>query len=339
VRKLQFLAGLAISALALYAALRDVRWRDVADALEEADYALVLAAAALLVLTVVLRALRWRLIIGPPGRPSLWHLFGCLNVAYFINNLLPFQLGDIGRAYLIGELSGISVTRSLSTVVVERVVDVLTLLLLLLALAPFMDLPGWVRAPAISLAAVFAVLAAGLIAVSSRRELVLRLARVPLRLAPPPSRRKLEEMVGSGLDGLRVLADARLAMRLLAVSVLVWLAAGVVVSLGLEAFDLDKGYDVALFLLIATTFGFFVPSSPGSVGVYHAIVIGALTSLFGVEKGAAVGFAFVMHFIFYLPPMVVAPFFLWRERAAWTGSGLQSKLRELRGMPAPEAHP
>jgi hypothetical protein len=333
-RKLQLLAGIGVSALALFIVLRDVEWDEVLDRIQEANDWLLALAALLLLGTLLIRALRWRAILKAEMPPRLWHLYGSLNVAYFLNNLLPLQVGDLGRAYLLSELAGLSMTRTLSTQIVERVLDVLTLLGMLFVLALFIDVPADVRTPSIILAAVFGSLAAALLVAASRRERALSIAGRVLRFAPAASRPKLQSMAASGVDGLSGLSDASSRFVLLGYAVALWLSVGLVVYVCIEAFDLPLGYGPALFLVVATTFGFFVPSTPGSFGVYHAIVIAVLTGVFDIEKSSAVSFALIVHLIFYLPPMVIGPAFLWLERDLWRRSSFWSKLRELRGATA-----
>lgn len=330
-RRFQIALGLIISAGALYLALRDVHWEGVGEAAREANYGLVAVAVLLIGMTLILRAFRWRVLFHPHRELRIWHLFGALNVAYLINNIVPFQLGDIGRAYLLSELEGISATRSLSTVVVERIVDVLTLLALLLVIAPFVDIPGWARTPSMLLAAGVGALAIMLVLASHRRSMVMRAVDRCLRLLPLRFRPKLREMSSSALDGFGVLAHPRTTMELLAWSVAVWLSVGLIVYVGTEAFGLGIGFGGALFLLIVTTFGFFVPSSPGSFGVYHAVVIGTLTNVFDISKTDAVSYALVIHLVFYLPPMLLGLAFLWLERRRWQRTSLFEKLRQFQG--------
>ncbi len=143
-------------------------------------------------------------------------------------------------------------------------------------------------------------------------------------------------MVHSGLDGFAVLTSPRTALLLAAWSLLLWLSVGLVLFTGMKAFGLETGFGAALFVLVATTFGFFVPSSPGSFGVYHAITIGALTNVFDVPKHDAVSFALVIHLVFYLPPMIMASVFLFLERRVWGQIDFLAKLRELRTLPREE---
>ncbi len=289
---------------------------------------------------ILVRALRWRVILQPePGQePRTWHLFGCLNVAYFVNNILPFQTGDLWRAFLLSELNGTSATRTLSSVVVERVLDVLTLLVLLLVLVPFLDIPSWAKGPSITFACVFSALAVALLVAALKRSFALRVFDRLLEFAPARARPKLRQMAGAFLDGLAVMTRPRVTAQLFAYSLVVWLLASSVMFAGLRAFDVDLGPGAAVFLIVATTFGFFVPSTPGAFGLYHAIVIATLENFFGIDKNVAVSCALVIHLVFYLPPMIIGPLFLLRERRVWRRGAFMDKLRELGGEPVATAH-
>lgn len=325
--------GLAISVVALYFALRDVHWREVGSAIRQADYLLIALAVLIFLVSLALRAGRWGVLFHPRRGISFYHLFGTLNVAYLINNVLPFQVGDLGRAYLLSEIEGISTTRSLSTVLVERMLDVLTLLVFFLILIPFVDIPSRMVTPMTILAGVVAVVIVGAVVASLRRPFVIRLVDWVLLLAPARARPKLMEMAHSALDGLSVLSQPRVAAELIAWSAVTWLTVGLVVYTAMNAFGLNLGLGAALFVLIATSFGFLVPSSPGSFGVYHSIVIWTLTNVFHIDRNAAVSYALVVHLVFYLPPMLLGLVFLWRERQLWSGANFMSKLRELQGEP------
>jgi uncharacterized protein (TIRG00374 family) len=337
-RKLHFLAGVAVSSLALFIVVHDVAWGEVLDHIEEADDRLVALAVLVQLGSLTIRTLRWRLLLQSPPGVRLWDFFGSINVAYFLNNLLPLQVGDIGRSYLLSEIAVISMTRTLSTIIVERVLDVLTLLGILLFLALFIDIPSEVRIPSGALAAVFSTLGLAIFLTANRPRLALSLVDNGLRLAPAASRPKLRSMADSALDGFAAVTDARVAPAIFALSATVWLSTGVVVYTGMQAFDLPLGYGPALFIVVATTFGFFVPSTPGSFGVYHAIVTAVLVNVWNIDYDVAVGFALVMHLVFYLPPMALGPLFLWLERGFWERSTFFDKLRQLRGeQPEPVA--
>lgn len=330
-RRLHLLAGLVISAGALYLALRGVHWGEVGDAIGGADLLLILTAAGLLIATLGLRAVRWRVLLYSVPGLRLWHLFGSLNVGYFMNNVLPFQVGELGRAYMLSELASISTMRSLSTVVVERVVDVLTLLLFLLLLAPFVPIPVEARIPAILLALAAIAAALALVAASQRRGPVLSIIERLLSLAPAGSRPKLRQMADNAVGGFAVLANPRMGLTVALLSVVAWTAIGLVYYLAFQAFGIELGFEAALLVVVATTFGFLFPSSPGSFGVYHAIAIATLTGVFDIDKNIAISYALVVHLVFYVPPILIGLAFLWLERRMWQRTSFFGKLAELRG--------
>jgi uncharacterized membrane protein YbhN (UPF0104 family) len=336
-RRAHLLLGVAVSAVALYLALRGVHWGEVGHAIGEADAWLIVAASLMFIVTTSIRAYRWRLLLYSVDSLRLWHLFGALNVGYFMNNILPLQVGEVGRAYLLSELSGISTTRSLSTIVVERVLDVLVLLLMLLVLAPFVPVPAGARVPAALLAAAFVVFASGLVLASRHRGPLPSLIERGIDLAPAPSRPKLRQMAENGVHGFAVLADPARGLAAAGVTAAAWLTVGVTMYLGMRAFHLHLGYEAAMLVVIATTFGFFFPSTPGAFGVYHAIVIATLTQVFDVDKNLAVSFALVVHLVVYLPPVLIGTGVLWVERRVWQRTSFFDKLAELRGgrRPAP----
>jgi uncharacterized protein (TIRG00374 family) len=289
----------------------------------------LIVAAALLVGTIGIRAVRWSVILHSAEPLNRWHLFGALNVGYFLNNILPLQVGDIGRAYLASELEGVSLSRTLSTIAVERVVDVLTLVLLLVILALFIDIPSEARAPTLVLAVVALVALCTLVVMAAQKSRALRqierlIGLMPLRLRPI-----LRHIATNVMDGFVVLSDARTSGRLAALSLVLWLSVGLVDYAVIRAFDLSLGYGPALLIVIATTFGFFIPSSPGSFGIYHAIVIALLTEVYDIEKPIAIGFALVTHLVFYLPPMVLGPLFLWTQQELWRAANPWAKLKQL----------
>jgi uncharacterized protein (TIRG00374 family) len=313
-----------------------VHWGEVGDAIGNADAGLLLLAAALLVATLVVRAVRWRVLLYSVPDLRLWHLFGSLNAGYFMNNVLPFQVGELGRVYLLSELASISSTRSLSTVLVERLVDVLMLLLVLLLLAPFVPVPAGARIPAVALGIGAVALALALVAASRRRGPLPAFIDIGLDLAPHSSRPKLRQMAENAIHGFGALADLRIGGGVVLLTAVAWAAIGFVHYLSFRAFGIDLGYEAALLVVVATTFGFFFPSSPGSFGVFHAIAIGTLTSVFDLDRNLAVSYALVVHLVFYVPPVLIGMAFLWIERRIWQQTSLLDKIAELRGPSSPE---
>jgi uncharacterized protein (TIRG00374 family) len=327
-RWLQLIVGLAISAAALVFVLHDIDWEQVGSALRQANYLFLIPSVCMLGLLFTLRTFRWNLLLYPLQNLKFSRLFGTITVAYLINNTLPFQLGDLGRAYLLGELEGVRKSRTLSTVIVERIIDVLTLVVLLMLLVPFIGVPSWVAIPAAILGVSFLLLGSIALVAALRRHWIIALVNHLPAFVPQKVKTRLESSAHSAVDGLSVLSDPVRFARVLALTIVQWLVSAAALYFVMLAFDLHVGFDAAIFVMIVVSFGFLIPASPGSIGVYHALSVKAL-AVYGVERGPALSYAFVAHLLYYLPPIVIGLLFLWQQQLGW------QRLRAITGSAEP----
>ena len=315
-RHLRWAIGLLIGGIAFYVAVAGVDWQDVGSALADANYALLIGAVPILLALYVMRAQRWRLLFYPDTHVRLLSTFGSLSIGYMMSLLLPVQLGEVARVYELGERENIRKARVLSTVAVERMLDVFVLLAILALLIPFVDLPQAAFVTAALFLAIFVALAI-VVAVS-----VLDRARVEgwaEKLSAPLPARGREAVCGlshSLLDGLSALSSPRIWVQVSAWTVLSWLTSAAIIYMVLRAMSLDVPVAAAPFLLVATSFGFFIPSSPGAVGVYHAISIASLTIVFSVDREPATSYALVAYALYVIPPTILGGYFFWWHHLA-----------------------
>jgi hypothetical protein len=300
----------------------------VGDALSEAEYLYLFPAILLLASVFVMRTIRWQLLFYPLKGLSFYNLFGCMTVAYLVNNTVPFQLGDIARAMLLGQLEGVRKSRSLSTVLVERMLDVLFLALLLVLLVPFIDVPSWVAIPAAILGVGFLCIGGLLLAAALRRGWVVALVEKLPEFLPQRVRAKAKDSVHSAIDGLSVLRNPLVLAQVIAWTVVQWIASAAALYLVMLAFNLDVGFDAALFVMVVVSFGFMIPSSPGSIGVYHYLSKRALVGVYAVPAHAALSYAFVAHLLYYVPPIIIGLAFLWHQHLSWQKLRLITRTQE-----------
>ena len=130
-RKLQLAAGILISAIAIWFSMRDVDPTAVWHALRGANYVGFAAAVATTLLGFWLRALRWRSLISSPRRLSIESLFSATMIGFMANNVLPLRLGEFVRPWALARREKLSRSTLFATVVVERAVDMITLLAIL----------------------------------------------------------------------------------------------------------------------------------------------------------------------------------------------------------------
>jgi len=293
VRKWRLLIGIAISLICLVLALAGVEWDQVGVALRRADWRYLVPAAASFLAYLLARSVRWRILLGP--EVSLAESFAVTNVGYLVSNVLPFRLGDPARAVAIGLGGRARMSAALSTVLVERVLDMLMVVLLLAVTLPFVGEAGWLRESGIvagvaALGALAVLVALALWPEQGRRFLHAFLSRIP-RIDVE----RWMQALGGLLDGLTALRSARRGAGLLVWSVVTWAFVVGYYFATLRAFLDRPTLLMAAFLTCALGLGMAVPSSPGAMGVFHAVARYALVLPFGVDAADAVVVAFAAH--------------------------------------------
>jgi uncharacterized protein (TIRG00374 family) len=304
--------GILVSLLCLYWVARGMDWRSLRAELGQTRLVWLLPALGIIAGGMWARALRWRLLFQSEPGPRPGRLFNLLNISYLVNNVSPFRLGDLLRAYLCAELERLSVVQVLSTVVIERVADTLAIVLLLLVLLPVVSLPASVLRPAFGVGLAALAVACLLAFFALRREWSLALLdRLSTRLrflAQTPLRRLLT----SASDGLSALGSWRRALAVQAWSCAIWLATALQFYVVMQAAQLRLPFAAALTVVCLTSLGMVVPSSPGYVGVFEYITVVAL-SLFAVGREAALGYALILHALSYVSLAILGVGALWSE--------------------------
>jgi uncharacterized protein (TIRG00374 family) len=295
VRKtVQFIAGLVISLLALILAFHEADPAQILAALRAANPAYVVLGLVFIWLGLYARALSWRAILGA-GLPFR-RVFDAMNEGYLLNNVLPFRLGELGRAYLISRRSSLSALQALSSVVVERVIDLLMAVLLLMFYLLLSPQQRSLGSLALTTGAIGLVAGAGLAVLAYGRAPLVRLAGAAFgRLAP--ARLHPERWIGrldSLLAGFEVLRDARRLVTAVGFSLLAWIIAGFGTWFMLLAFLPAATLSMAFIVLTIVALGAAVPSAPGAAGVFELAVVYVL-GFFGVAREPALSFGLTFH--------------------------------------------
>ena len=304
-RKLQFWLGMAISIVCLAALLLFIKPAEIFEALKRTQFGWLALAALALVLFMVFRAIRWRFLLnsGQDAGSLLPYatVFHIQNIGYMLTNILPFRLGDVARAVLIGNVPPMTISRGLSTMVAERVFDLAFIVVLFpFTLSVVRDLPAEVRT-AFRFVGVLSLTATGLLIVAAnQRQRAGRLARAVLsrlpRLATESWARRLDDL----LLGLNALTRPKDALVLLVLSVLVWLPIIASYYFGLRAVNLDATLLQTTFVVCIAAFSVTAPSSPGQVGVFEAGVTFGLAGILGLPEAQSASFAFLYHAMNFL---------------------------------------
>jgi len=297
-KRWQLWVGLVVSLVALVLALRGIDLRQIGETLAKAEYVYLIPATAALLVYLLFRAVRWRLLLGP--QESLSRCFWVTNVGYLVSNVFPFRLGDPARAVIIGRGGRISAAAALSTVVVERVLDMLMVVALLAGVTPFVG--GAKSAVGAGLVAGVAALAAlaVLVVLAFRPDWGRRVVRRVLGWIPRLDVERWAGLLDGLFEGLAPLRSGRKGLAILAWSVITWASVVVFYWALIRAFLPRPPVLAAPFLVCVAGLGMAVPSSPGAVGVFHAVARYGLTVPFNVPVDQAVTVAFAIHAFQYV---------------------------------------
>ena len=306
----QIAFGLLFSAACLFLALRGVQLDDLASALAQVRPLPLLVAVGVEILTFLLIAARWQRLFTPHPAPSLGRLFEILNIAQLANAVLPGKVGPLVRAYLAGQGMAGGMAFALTTIVGEKVVEGMSLLLIALAILPFLQtslLSGQLPWTAWLSAALLLLILGLMVWLAFRQQAVIR--RLERWLGRWP---RVLDLARSALSALDVWRRGRAVLALWIWSMAIWAITILLNQLILWSLDIRVPAVAPFVILVVSQVGVRLPSSPGSIGVLHYLSILAL-SLFGVDKSIALGFGIILHLVIYLPASLLGLLFLARS--------------------------
>lgn len=297
-RRLYLLAALAVAALLLFLSLRGIQWADVWKMIRRANGWLLLASLGLSSFSLLLRALRWRVLLRSRHPVSLSLTFWATSAGYFGNSFLPARAGELLRTLMVSSISGLSRTFVLTTALSERLCDAVTLVLIssiiLLALPVK---PGWFKdaATPFAIAGICGVAAIAILP-AIHRPLQNLLARISMR---GHLRDKLLAIIDQVLSGMRSFHNGKRLAGFCALTIVIWFSDAFGVVLGMRALGLPGNMPLAFLLTTGLALGSALPSTPGYVGIYQFVAVSVLTP-FGFSKTAAITYILVAQALQYL---------------------------------------
>lgn len=304
-RPLLVAVGFVVTVACMYLAVRGVALEDALDALAASDLRWLLPTLPVFTLAIVLRAVRWWSLFAPPRRPPVRAIAYALLVGYFFNNILPARAGEAARVIALHRRSTTSKAETVATVVVERLFDVLALLIVLFVVYPWLPQISWLRAAALFGAVVVAGLLTLVFVVVRYEERALHWLLSPLRrLRRAGVAERLEAAAVNATRGLVGLRDPRVALRAMALTIASWVTLGVSYWILSHAFALDLPIVAGMLVTVAINLSLVLPSSPAALGVFEAATVLALRA-FDVPHAEALSYALVLHLLNLVPFLVI----------------------------------
>jgi glycosyltransferase 2 family protein len=322
-REWRLLAGLGLSVVCLYLAVRGLSLPALRGALGAAQWQWVGLVAVTTVAGTLFKALRWQALFLP-ARVRLGRTWSIFLIGQMLNAVLPARAGEIGRIYYIGAAEKVSRSRALSTVVIEKMVDLIMLAVCYLVVAAWLTtapegVQDWLQAAGVSFLPLAGLALAGLLLFAYAGRPTWRLARRLLRFLPSGGRRPWREIIDAtaeqAISAFEAQRQSRVILRVWSYSLVIWLLAALSNVLMFRAFELSLSAHVALLLLVVLMSGVAVPPLPGNLGVFPYLCQLVL-SLFGVHRETGLIFGLVLQAASYLPVIILGLACLLRENAA-----------------------
>jgi uncharacterized protein (TIRG00374 family) len=305
VRLLLVAAGFAVTAGGTYLAVRGVSLDDARDALAASDLRWLAPTSVVFAIALWLRVVRWWVLFDPSSRPPLRAVGHAAFVGYFFNNILPARAGEAARVIALYSTARTPRAEAIGTVVIERVFDLLALLVLLFACYPLLPEISWLKAAALLGIVIVAGLVVLVVVLVRYDERAVRWLLSPLRRLPGAGvPERVELAVTNATRGLVALREPRVALRGMALTLGSW------IMLGFSAWILTNGFDLRLpvvagmLVVVAINLSLVLPSSPAALGVFEAATVVALRA-FDVSQAAALSYALVLHLLNLVPFVVI----------------------------------
>jgi hypothetical protein len=221
-----------------------------------------------------------------------------MMIGYLGNNVFPARMGEVLRIYALERTARVSKSRAAASIVLERGIDGLWLVVIVGLVSLMLPLPAVVRQVTVIAAPLFVALAILIAASIWKSDRVMRgLTRAAGRVSPG-----LGRAVGGVLDravqGLSVLGKGSMLSNVLFITFVIWAIEAAAVMVATKAVGLELPWVGAWLLTAMLGLGAVIPAAPGGLGTYEFLAVSALGA-FAVEPARALGFAVLLHLVTY----------------------------------------
>lgn len=272
-------------------------------------------------LSHVIRAWRWKYLLAPiKENISIRNTFSATMIGYLINSVIP-RLGEFVRPYVMGKLEGISKSATLGTIVLERILDIVTFALIVLTVLAVYAEPFAVWFPAMAeyewLFFAGAVVMLGVfLLMFLRAEMLFRFVTKLTFLLPKKLHSQADHIFSSFLSGFGASKHAGNYVMIAVTSVLIWLSYVVLLFIPFFIYGFQDEYGLnfgsAAVVQVASGIAFALPT-PSGIGSYHAFISFTLSQLFAVDAEKALSYAFYTHSVGFLTTTILGLYYFLRD--------------------------
>ena len=297
-----------LSFFGLYYAFESIEFSELYHHIISVDLLKLILAISILMLSAIIRAKRLKYIISPLDTDiSTHHLFGATMIGYFGNGILFFRLGELLKAFSISQGNNIKTAESFGVVMLERVMDALTVFILIVFFLPFIPLENQtIRYWVIAFVVVTIIFVGSLFLIKfiNWKHMILSFS-----ILNESFKNKLITVTEKIFKGLELIFKTKHNLKIMLCTVLIWICYFIMTMLLMESCHIELSLDKVFIMLLIGAIIVAVPALPGGLGTYEAGITYTMTLLFFVSKDLSLTYAIVSHASNYIPYMLVGSFY------------------------------
>jgi len=272
---LNIIIGLIVSVLFVYLAFRRVHVDEIIYSLKNINYIWLIPNIILVIVTMLIRAERWRYLLKSIKNYSARTVFPSVMIGFMANNILPVRLGEFIRAYSLGVKSGESRSSIFATVVIERIFDSLALLAIFWLTILFVPFPPIVKKFGLFTAMINAAIIIFLIILKEKDNSLINGIMKIFSFLPKGLLAKSRDILTKFANGLKIFDHLKTLGIVTVWSIVLWVITALSNYFIFMAFGLYPNIVASFILLLFVAAGVMLPSAPGFIGVFQAAIIGA----------------------------------------------------------------
>ncbi len=318
---IRFSISAVLIAVSVWYATLDINFSELWDILLNANYLWVLLSIPVILLSHWIRAMRWKTMLEPALKvksASTWNLFSAVMIGYLFNCVLP-RGGEFIRPYVYARREKVSYTSTFATIIVERVIDVIALLIIFALVFFFLSNKIITAFTEFDVNKVITIV--GLIifvGIISFYPPVFRfLIRIILKPISQNFYDKISGLFEKFLKGFAIIKSPSKYFQLSIESIAIWFCYTIPMFLMFFSFDfqnqLHLGFSDAVLLIVISGIGVTIAPSPGAIGIYHVLIQKAMENFYGMPSEEALAYATLTHGVNYLIQVIVGGMFFMRE--------------------------
>ncbi|HMS35070.1 MAG TPA: lysylphosphatidylglycerol synthase transmembrane domain-containing protein [Ignavibacteria bacterium] len=306
----------------LYLAFRGNDFNELFIVLKNANYLYAIAGAVTgIMLGGYFRALRWRYFLNPLKKDiKMDILFSSMMIGYMMNSIIP-RAGEVYRPVMLANKEKISKASAFGTILVERVFDLLSLLIsfgicmifyknkLSAAFEQYNLETISIYTSVITLS--FVIIIVIIIFNLEKSEIIIE--KITKKILPEKFHQKVHNIFISLINGFLFIRYPKYYLQILLLSVILWITYVFSTYLTLLAFNINISMFDANLVLTMATFAMTIPLPANSAGIYHLFCTATLVNVFGIDRESAFGFATVNHLLGLLGLIIVGAFYFVKE--------------------------